>query len=466
MNNANNGKNGQKLFLEIKDQISAEVISIAWPVLAELLLGSLFGMVDMMMLGRISDNALAAASVAAVGMTNQPLFVGLSLVQALNVGGTAMISRYFGANQNEKIEATLKHVMLLCMFMLAIPLSILGLMFTDSIMSLMGAQADTLQAGRSYFKIIMVGFIFQSFNMSISAALRGIGETKVPMGINLRCNFLNVIGNALLIFGLLGFPKLGITGAGISTALSNVIASIFLFGYIIKGKSIIRFNIKTHFKFDKNIMYNLIKIGMPASFEQLVLRTGILFFVRIVAGLGTLVYAAHQIALNILSLSFQPGQAFGIAASSLVGRALGAKELKRSEEYAKKTRKIGSIISTFMALILFFFGPQLVGLYSNDPRIIQNSSVALKIIALVQPFQSSQLILAGALRGAGDTFWPLVATFFGVILIRVVLAYMFVNVMGYGLVGAWIAVFFDQFVRWGFVYMRFKTGKWKYVKIR
>jgi len=466
MNSVKNEIDRQKLYLKIKDQTNAEVFRIAWPVLAELLLGSLFGMVDMMMLGRISNNALAAASVAAVGMTNQPLFVGLSLVQALNVGGTAMIARYFGANQNKKIETTLKHVMLLNMFLLAIPLCILGLIFTDPIMNLMGAQADTLQVGRSYFKIIMVGFIFQSFNMSISAALRGIGQTKVPMVINLRCNFLNVIGNAILIYGLLGFPRLGITGAGISTALSNVIASIFLFGYIIKGKSIIRFNIKTRFKFDKDIMYNLIKIGIPASFEQLVLRTGILLFVRVVAGLGTVTYAAHQIALNILSLSFQPGQAFGIAASSLVGRALGAKELKKSEEYAKKTSKIGTIISTFMALIFFFFGPQIVGLYSSDPRIIQNASVALKIIALVQPFQSSQLILAGALRGAGDTFWPLVATFFGVILVRVILVYLFVNVMGYGLVGAWIAVFVDQFVRWGFVYMRFRTGKWKYIKIR
>jgi len=330
----------------------------------------------------------------------------------------------------------------------------------------MGAANDTLQVGGSYFKIIMVGFIFQSFNMSISAALRGIGETKTPMKINLRANFFNVIGNAVLIYGLFGLPKLGVTGAGISTAISNVIASVFLFRYIIKGKSIIKLDIKKSFKIDKNIIYNLVKIGVPASLEQLVLRAGVLMFVRIVAGLGTVVYASHQISLNILSLSFQPGQAFGIAASSLVGRSIGAKELSKAESYAKETRKIGSLISTFMAIIFFFFGPQIVGLYSKDPRIIQNASIALKIIALVQPFQSSQLILAGALRGAGDTFWPLVATFVGVLLIRVVLAHLLVNIFGYGLAGAWMAVFMDQFVRWFFVYMRFRTGKWKYIKIR
>lgn len=449
-----------------KDKIKKDVLKIAWPVLIELLLGSLFGMVDMMMLGRISDQTLAAASVAAVGMTNQPLFIGLSLVQALNVGGTAMIARYYGAKQNHRLETVLKHVMLLSLTLLIIPISIIGFIFTDNIMTLLGAQIDALEAGRMYFKIIMIGFIFQSLNLSISAALRGIGETKTPMRINLKCNFLNVIGNAVLIYGLLGFPKLGVTGAGISTALSQVIACTALFSYLIKGKSVIKLNLGSRFKFDKNIIYNLIKIGLPASLEQMVLRTAMLLFVRIVAGLGTVIYAAHQIALSILSLSFQPGQAFGIAASSLVGRSLGAQKLKKAEEYARETRRFGSLISTFMALIFFFFGPQLVGLYSGDPVIIENASKALKIIALVQPFQSSQFILAGALRGAGDTFWPLVATFIGVLLIRVVLSYVFVIIMGYGLMGAWMAVLIDQFVRWIFVYARFRTGKWKHVKIR
>lgn len=455
-----------KLFSRLKSPIKADVINIAWPVLVELLLGSLFGMVDMMMIGRISNRTLATASVAAVGMTNQPLFIGLSLVQALNVGATAMIARYVGSNQNDRIETTLKHVIVLSLIMLAIPLSILGIIYTEPIMKFMGAEPDALEAGRVYFKIIMVGFIFQSFNMSISAAFRGIGETKTPMKINLLANFLNIFGNAILIYGLFGFPELSLTGAGLSTTLSNVFAFICLFTCIIKGKGVMKLNIKKSFRFDKNIIYNLVKIGVPASLEQLVLRIGVLIFVRIVAGLGTVVYAAHQIALNILSLSFQPGQAFGIAASSLIGRTLGAQNFTKAEAYAKETRRIGSMISTFMAIIFFFFGPQLVGLYSKDPGVIQNSSMALKIIAIVQPFQSSQLILAGGLRGAGDTFWPLVGTFFGVLLVRVGLAYIFVNLLELGLMGAWIAVFADQFIRWLFVYLRFRTGKWKYIKIR
>ena len=459
-------KKEQLLAVLFANTVRRDVIIIAWPVLAELLLGSLFGMIDMMMLGRINDPAIAAASVAAVGITNQPVFIGLSLIQALSVGGTAMVARYLGAKQQERVEETVKHIIILNQLLLALPLSLLAIIFTEPIMTFVGAKADTLAIGTSYFRIIMVGFIFQGFTFALSAALRGAGDTKLPMKVNLRVNFLNVLGNAILIYGLFGFPKLGVTGAAISTAVSHVLASIILFRYILNGKSIIKINLKHAFRFNKDIIYNLIKIGVPASLEQMALRIGIFFFVKVVADLGTVTFAAHQICLSILGLSFQPGQAFGIAASSLVGRSLGAQEPNKAQEYARETRKIGSIISSFMAFIFFVFGPQIVGLYTKSPEIIRSASMALKIIALVQPFQSSQFILAGGLRGAGDTVFPLFSTFIGVLGVRVVLSYILVTIMGYGLVGAWMAVFADQLVRWVLVYFRFQSGKWNYVTIR
>ena len=454
------------MILKVKNPRSKEVLNIAWPVLTELLLGTLFGMIDMMMLGRIKDTAIAAASVAAVGITNQPLFIGLSLVQALNIGGTAMVARYIGSNKLDKVENTVKHIILLNQIFLVLPLSIFGLVFTQEIMVFMGAQPDTILVGVNYFRIILVGFIFQSFNFSLSAVLRGAGDTKTPMKVNLKANFINVFGNAVLIYGLLGFPALGVTGAGISTAISNMIATILLCTRLLSGKCMLKLNIKSHFKFDKNIMYNLVKIGIPASLEQIAMRLGMMIFVKVVAGLGTLTFAAHQICLSILGLSFTPGQAFGIAASSLVGRSLGEGMPGKADEYGKEARRIGSIISSIMAIILFVFGPQLVGLYTKDPEIIRKSSIALKIIAVVQPFQSSQLILAGALRGAGDTVWPLVSAFIGVIGVRLILAYILVTTLGFGLSGAWIAVFVDQFIRWVLIYLRYGTGKWKYIKLR
>ncbi len=455
-----------KVPFTIKDSTRTDVVSIAWPVLVELLLGSLFLMVDMIMIGRIRDSAVAAASVAAVGMTNQPLLIGLSLVQALNVGGTAMVARYLGAKKEHRIENTFKHVLLLSLCMLALPLAIFGFVFSNRILEFLGAQPDAIQVGGSYFRVTMISFLFQSINLSISAALRGIGETKIPMRINIRVNFLNVIGNALLIYGLLGFPELGVTGAAISTAFSNMIASMLLFRYVLSGKSVVQINLKNPFKFNRDTIFNLIRIGVPASLEQMILRVGILMFARIVAGLGTVVFAAHQIALNILGLSFHPAQAFSISASSLVGRSIGSKELSRAEAYAKETRKLGSYFSTGMGIIFFFFGSTIAGLFTRNQEVVNNVATVLKIIALVQPFQSSQLILSGGLRGAGDTIYPMLSTLIGVLIIRVSLAYVFVNLLGYGLVGAWLAVLIDQFIRWILVFLRFRTGKWKYVKIR
>lgn len=453
--------------LEIEPSlIRRDVIKIAWPVLVELLLSSLFSMIDMMMLGWLPDKAESAASVAAVGLTNQPLFIGQSLVQALNVGGTALIARYFGSKETEKIEPVLKHVILVSLFGLALPLSIIGIIFAPGILGLLGAKSDTISVGTSYFRILMIGFIFQSFNMSIAASLRGIGETRTPMRINLIANFLNVFGNYILIFGHLGLPRLGITGAGVSTVLSNILVTIVLFGVVIKGKGVVKLNFKHRFRFNNTIVYNLVKIGIPATLEQLVLRTGILLFVRIVADLGTVSYATHQISLNILSLSFQPGQAFGIATSALIGKSLGAGQLEHAESYTKVTRRFGVYISSFMALVFFFFGKYITALYTRDEEIIQHATVLLKIIALVQPFQASQLIVAGGLRGAGDTVWPLVSALVGVLVIRVGLAYLLVYVFDMALIGAWIAIFVDQFIRWIFVFARYKTGKWKYIKLK
>ena len=135
--------------------------------------------------------------------------------------------------------------------MLALPWPSLDL-FSPTGSSNFGAQPDAIQVGGSYFRVTMISFLFQSINLSISAALRGIGETKIPMRINIRVNFLNVIGNALLIYGLLGFPELGVTGAAISTAFSNMIASMLLFRYVLSGKSVVQINLKNPFKFNRD----------------------------------------------------------------------------------------------------------------------------------------------------------------------------------------------------------------------
>lgn len=449
-----------------KKLVRDEIVKIAGPVFIELLMGTLFGMVDMIMLGNFGDDATSAAGIAAVGVTNQLVLIGLSLVQSLNIGATAMIARYIGAKREDRIESVLKHIIILTQVFLVIPILIVGLGFSTNVMKFLGAHQDTIQVGRGYFRIIILGFIFQAFNFSIFAALRGAGDTKTPMKINVTVNLLNVFGNAILIYGLFGVPSFGVTGAAISTAASQVVASVLLLREIFKAESIIHINLKRKFQIDKDIVYNLIKIGVPASLEQIAMRVGLLIFVKIVATLGTVAYATHQICINILSLSFTPGQAFGIAASTLAGRSLGADDAQLAERYVRACSKVGSIVSGLMAIIFFFFGGLIASLYTNNSEVVVEAGRVLKLVAFIQPFQSSQLIVSGGLRGAGDTVWALVASFVGILVVRVILAYYFVLSVGMGLIGAWLAVLIDQFIRWIMITLRFRTEKWKYITIR
>ena len=446
-----------------KTELRMNIFHIVWPVFIEVLLGSLFGMVDMMMVGRISEHA--AQAVSAVGMTNQPVFLGLSFVQALNVGGTAIIARYYGAKKYKNISLVLKHVMLLAMLGFVLPISVLMIVLTPYVLSFLGADSSVIEVGSGYFRVIMLGFIFQSFSFTMTAALRGIGETKIPMRNNLIANSLNVLGNAVLIYGLFGFPVLGVTGAAISTALSNVIAMSLNLRYVLSKKSVLYLDFKEKFEFRFEMMKDLIRIGLPTSLEQLALRVGIISFLNIVSGLGTNVYAAHQISLNILNLTYSPAQAFGITASTLMGQSLGAKNEQLARIYTRMCQRIGFVIAIGMSLFIFFGSKTLAEFYSTNPEIIQNTMIALSIVAFVQPFQSHQLITSGALRGAGDTVWPLIAIFVGSIVIRVSLGYIFVNIIGLGLAGAWYAVFIDQFIRWLIILFRFRSGKWKNIRI-
>ncbi len=443
-----------------------ETIRLTIPVFLELLISSLFGMVDMMMVGNSGPPSIATPAIAATGITNQVMLIGIAMAQAMSVGGTAMISRYCGAKEDKKVPDVVKHLIILMVVILIIPFVTLNQLFPEGIMGFIGAEPETIAIGLKYFRIVIVGFIFQSLNLAIFASMRGTGDTRTPMIINVFINLLNVIGNYILIFGKLGLPALGVTGAGISTSLSHVVAFVILIGILLSRSHIVTLELSKGFKFNKPIIQNLVKIGGPAALEQVGFRVGVVMFIRIVSGLGTVAYATHQIVSNVLSLSFAPGQSFGIAASTLVGRSLGEGRVDRADTYIKETNRLALISSAFFGLLFFFFGTQFVALYTDDPSIIVMSGSVMRIVALIQPFQASAFAISGGLRGAGDTISTLIVTIIGVFVIRISLAYVLINIMGLGLIGAWIAMLSDQIIRWIGITLRYKTDKWKTIELK
>ena len=444
----------------------SQTIKLTLPVFLELLISSLFGMVDMMMVGNSGAPSITTPSIAATGITNQVVLIGIAMAQAMSAGGTAMISRYTGAGEEEKIPNVIKHLIFLMIVILILPFVGINQLIPEKIMSFVGAESETIKIGLNYFKIIIFGFIFQSLNLSIFASMRGTGDTRTPMIINVCINLLNVVGNYILIFGKLGFPALGVTGAGISTSLSHVVAFVILLIMLLNKRHVVRLDLAKGFKFNKPILQNLLKVGGPAALEQVGFRFGVILFIRIVSGLGTVAYATHQIVSNILSLSFAPGQSFGIAASTLVGKSLGQKRVDRADTFIKETNRLALLSSAFFGLLFFFLGPKLVGLYTEDTAIIEMSGNIMKVVALIQPFQASAFAISGGLRGAGDTVSTLIVTMIGVIVIRLSVAYVLINIVGLGLIGAWIAMLSDQIIRWIGISIRYKTDKWKHIKLK
>lgn len=438
-----------------------EALSITWPALVELVMATLFGMVDMIMVGKLSS-----AAITAVGITNQPFMLLLAIFSAINVGGTTLVAWNIGSGNREKASFITRQIVVINAI-LGILMSAIGVIFAHQVVVFMGAEADTIKDATIYFQIISAGLVFQAVTMGITAALRGAGETKIPMLYNIGSNVLNVLGNFVFIYGNLGAPKMGVAGAALSTTISRWVACFVGLGIIyFSNRFAISIEIKERFKFNLGIIKEIFNIGLPSALEQFVLQSGLMMFARTVSGLGTMKFAAHQIGLNICGLSFSPSMAFGVAATTLVGQSLGANEEEKAKQYADMIHHMAVMLACVMGGVFILFSYQLALLYTEDVAVAAAASIILKIMALAQPGQSTQLSLAGVLRGAGDTMYPLYASIFGIWIFRVCVAYVFVNIFHWGLIGAWVALVFDQYTRAAVVYFRYRSGKWKYVKTR
>ena len=441
-------------------QLYKDIVHIAWPSFIEMVLTQLVSMVDMMMVGR-----LGVWAITATGLTIQPKFLLMTLFMSMNVGATALVARYKGEGNQEKANNVLRQALLMT-FCLSVVGSVIGYIFAEPLVKFMGAEEGiTLANGVDYFRIQMIGFVFLALTSTMTATLRGVGSTRIAMIYNLISNLVNVCFNFLLIYGYLGFPRLEVVGASIATVIGQCTAFVIALTVVLKGNHYMILRLKDGFKPDWATMKSIANIGIPAAVEQLVMRAGMIIYVKTVASLGTLAYAIHQTCMNIQAMSFMTGQAFAVSATSLVGQSLGKKRPDFAEAYSRRTRRIGMVFSIFLGLSFILFGKYIVALYNTDPDFIKQGAKILMFVAFCQPFQSSQFILAGALRGAGDTRSIAVISFITVLLVRPGLAIIAIRGLGFGLEGAWLALIADQLLRSLLVFLRYNSGKWKTIKV-
>ena len=442
-------------------KIISETIGMAWPAVVESFFTAFVGLVDSYMVSGLGSN-----SVAAVGLTTQPKFMGLSLFFALNVSVSALVARRRGEDRKEDANRILVSA-LLFIVMAAAVISTLLVTFSGGILRFCGSNADTHDAAVTYFNIIMGGMIFNCIQMGINAAQRGAGNTRITMRTNVTSNLVNIVFNYLLIGGNFGFPALGIKGAAIATVLGTVVASIMSVLSLFEKDCFVSipYIIRNKIRPAISAFQSLVKVGYSVFFEQMLMRIGFMATSIMAAKMGTAQMAAHQVGMNIMSLSFSFGDGLQATAVALIGRSLGQAREDLAKEYGRTCRMLGLCISVCLAFFYFFGGKILMSAFFSEEEIVKIGVGITRIIILVVIFQVSQVIYMGCLRGAGDTGYTAMASIISVTIIRTAFSYLCGYTLGFGINGVWMGILADQVSRFFFGSIRFKQGKWTKIKI-
>ncbi|HHX75385.1 MAG TPA: MATE family efflux transporter [Firmicutes bacterium] len=450
-------------------------LALAWPAIMEMMLNTLVQYVDTAMVGNLGEVAIAA-----VGISNSPMMFLMGFFTALGVGATALVARSIGAGDELQAHNAAQQSFLLG-GSLALVVSVLIFIFAEWVPALMGAAAEVIPAAGLYLRIISVTFFFHFCAMVLAGVLRGAGDTKTPMKVNILANIINVGLNFLLIYptrtvsvvlpsGVTLFTAtipgagMGVAGAAAATTLARAVAGTCVLYVLMSGRRKVRLSLRV-LRFDRTMIRRILKIGLPASVERLSISGGQMLFSVVVLSLGTVQYAAHHLAIVAESISYMPGFGFSMAATALTGQGLGAGKPKLAEAYGYITCRIAAAVMGIMGLQFFFGGHLFIRVFTSDPEIIHYGALALRLVAFGQIPFAVQIVLAGALRGAGDTVWPLVIGATSMWCIRLVLAWFLVNRLGLGLAGAWSAMVLDLWVRGILILLRFRSGRWQKVAV-
>lgn len=430
---------GNKLKGKYHKDTFQTAVNMAWPAIVESFFIAFAGLVDSLMV-----SSLGSYAVAAVGLTTQPKLLGLAFFFALNVSISALVARRRGEQRQGAANETL--VTALVFIILAAAVFSVGFVaFASPIIHLCGSTAETHNGAVTYFRIIMGGMIFNCIQMGINSAQRGAGNTKITMRTNVTSNTINIILNYLLINGHFGFPALGIQGAALATVTGTIVGCVMSILSITKQDGFLNLGyiLKNKIKPTIAAFISLVRVGYSVFFEQVFMRIGFRMTAIMAAKQGTDAMAAHQVGMNIMSLSFAFGDGLQSAAVALIGAG----------------------IAVCLVAIYLFGGRWLYSLFFEEQHIIEIGVSIIHVIIFVVIFQICQVIYMGCLRGAGDTLYTAVASMISVTFIRTIVSYLGGYTLGLGIVGIWFGVLADQMSRFIFATIRFKQGKWVKIKI-
>lgn len=429
------------------------LFALTWPIFIEVLLHMLMGNADTLMLSQYSDN-----SVAAVGVSNQILFLLIVMFGFIATGTTILVAQYLGA-KNYKDAKEISSVSLSANLLISIIISVVIVIASEDILQLMNLPRELLPEATFYLQLVG-GFSFiQALMMTASAILKSYGYTKDTMYLTIGMNMINIIGNYLFIFGPFGLPVLGVQGVAISTVVSRLIGLIVIL-YMLKQRIHFTLNLKELFMLPTHHIKNLLHIGVPTAGEQLSYTTSQMVITFFITMIGTEALTTKIYTQNLMMLILLFSLAISQGTQILIGYLVGAKDYDSAYKRCMKSLYSGIMISTLMAIIFTIFSDNLLGIFTSNERIIEIGGTLILLTILLEPGRAFNMVIIGSLRAAGDIRFP---TYMGIISmwgISVPTAYILGIHYDLGLVGVWIAFITDEWVRGLIMLYRWKSRAW------
>lgn len=425
---------------------------LAWPTIVANLLHSTVGFVDIKIVG-----SLGAPAVAAVTTGNRIFFVLMAVLMAVTAGTTALVARAWGADDRDEAErVTRSSAILACA--IGLVFTAVGVAFADPIAGVFRLDAQTVALAATFIRWISLFSVPIALELTLGTALRAAGDVKTPLWVGAIANVINVALVYGLVFGELGLPRLGVQGAAIASGLAFAAAAVILGGLWGSGRLVL--GVGPPRAFSRERARRLFHIGYPAGIEQGAWQLGFVAFLWIVALYGTEPYAAYGIGVNILAFSFVVGFGFSIAASTLVGQNLGAGDPEAATRSGWRGMRLAIGAMTLLGGAILLGARPLAEFMIDDPEVVRLTVVFIYVLGAAQPLMAIEFALGGALRGAGDTRFPLITILSGFFGVRILFAAIFAA-LDWPVEWVFAVLIGDYLVKASMLTWRFRSGRWQ-----
>ncbi len=438
--------------------IRKAIFMLSIPMILEMMMESIFAIVDIAYVSQVSVNA-----VATIGLTESVVTLVYAVAVGLSMAATAIVARRIGEKDVQGAKEAAVQAILLGI-LVSVIVGVIGFLFAKEILALMGAEPELIAEGYGYTQLLIGGNITILLLFLINAIFRGAGNASMAMWTLVFSNGLNIILDPIFIFGWGPIPEYGVTGAAIATNIGRGSAVLFQLAILFFGWSAIKIKLKD-FVIRSKVMFNLIKVSIGGIAQFLIGTSSWIFLMRMMSEFGSEVLAGYTIAIRVMLFTLMPSWGMSNATATLVGQNLGAKKSERAETSVWMTGKYNAYFMGLVSLVYLFFAHDIIGWFNDNPVVVENGGLCLQIIALGYIFYAYGMVVTQAFNGAGDTSTPTKINLIAFWMFQLPLAYLAAITFELGAMGVFIAITSAEVLLAVISIVWFKKGNWKKVQV-